>query len=72
MFVLENVRGLTTINGGKYLRAIMAKLRSIGKEDAGGLLALLVFSDRLVDLILLSQYSDDEPSRCSFSSVFQS
>ena len=32
-FLLENVKGLTTIKGGKYRKAVMSVLRSIGRKD---------------------------------------
>ena len=35
MFILENVKGLVTLEGGKYLKAILAKLHSIGKPVQG-------------------------------------
>ena len=31
MYVLENAKGLTTLDGGKYLEAILAELHSVGQ-----------------------------------------
>ena len=37
VFVLENVKGITTLEGGKCLRSIIRSLKDIGLTDAAGI-----------------------------------